>query len=569
MNNYKNKNLIFSFFLIFLLSLSLLSCHKDISDYESILNQVDLPQTLMKGDKLLVSKEIEGYPITWSVDKLDYFDEAGLVVKAPKSDVKVNVSIFVNSNFAGYKTVTILQDMDLYFSTIEEYVRSSIKPRVNSNIRFRYDYYESEDVVITYQSSKPSLIQNDGTYLKHEYDEEVDIFVKIVARGFDYEFVVNVVAIGIPDSEKIVKVDAWLRNYFDTNPLTNEMELPITHPNYGGSIRWVAEDPYLILNNKDLLLPDEAGRYYFLAEINFTSAIEQRNYLVNLEKGPSLTTKEKAIRFIQTSVTKDFEHTLVLYEGKESTVIKNIIDTTTVKHKLHFGDKPVVPQAELNKRVYDGYQMTNPQNILWIVVHETGSRLLGKYATVFDQLQRNRAYNDSKPDADASWHYTVDDHEIIQNYSDHIACWHAGDGSQIGGGNQNGIGIELCINPDGNYHIAMRNDARLIAGLMHKYNLNMLNIKRHRDFMVKDCPETMIRDRLWFLFLDLIAKEYISQDLLPQFEVSYDIETTSSISQWVLDDIFYLNEKKVETKNILVNVTIDDFVFNFTTTIKP
>lgn len=569
--NRKVKGLKVFFILIsiFILTISLNSCNQNTSEYQKVFDEIELPSLLMKGDKLLIPLEKNNYLITWSVDKPDYIDVDGNVIKNESYDVEVKVTIFINGVKVGLKTVNISQNMDLYFESIEYYVRSSIKPRVNTNVRLRYDYYGSDEVTITYQSSRPDLINHDGTFIKHEYDEEVELSVNVVARGNTHFFTIKIIAIGIPDDKKIQKVDEWLKSYLATTPLTDEMELPITHPEYGGTIRWLCEDPFVVLNNKDLYLPIKAGKYILMAEIIFHTAIEQRQYDIQLEAGFDSSDLNRAIRFIKASIPNDFENTLVLYEGRQASIVKHIIDTTTVEHKLHYGNKPIVLPSELNRRMYDGYQMPNSENVLWIVVHETGSRTLGNFASVFDRLQQNRAYNEGKLDANASWHYTVDDHEIIQNYSDYIACWHAGDNDSIGGGNMNGIGIEMCINPDGKYDIAMRNNARLIAYLMHQYNLNLLNIKKHRDFMVKECPETMIKERLWFIFLDLIAKEYISQSLLKQFNISYEIETVSGVEQWTLDDIYYLTEKFTELKTVNINVTVNDYQFNVTSLIKP
>ena len=36
---------------------------------------------------------------------------------------------------------------------------------------------------------------------------------------------------------------------------------------------------------------------------------------------------------------------------------------------------------------------------------------------------------------------------------------------------RNSIGIEMCINQDGNYDGAMAHDAKLVANLMYNYNL--------------------------------------------------------------------------------------------------
>ena len=111
-------------------------------------------------------------------------------------------------------------------------------------------------------------------------------------------------------------------------------------------------------------------------------------------------------------------------------------------------------------------------------------------AVLLAEVQVRNAYSTGRQ---ASWHYQVDETGVYQSFDDSIVCWHAGDGTyKLGGGNNNGIGIEMCINSDGNYEASMRMDAKLIAHLLHKYNLTLENVKRHYDFDGKQCPFYMI-----------------------------------------------------------------------------
>ena len=49
-----------------------------------------------------------------------------------------------------------------------------------------------------------------------------------------------------------------------------------------------------------------------------------------------------------------------------------------------------------------------------------------------------------------SWHYTVDDHAIVQHLPDYETAYHAGDGKD-GPGNTTSIGIEICVNAGGDF----------------------------------------------------------------------------------------------------------------------
>lgn len=138
--------------------------------------------------------------------------------------------------------------------------------------------------------------------------------------------------------------------------------------------------------------------------------------------------------------------------------------------------------------------------IKYIVIHDTGNSKKGAGANnhfiYFNGGNRN-----------ASAHYFVDDKEIIQTVEDMNASWHCGDGKGTYGiTNRNSIGIEICINEDGNFSLAQKNTIYLIRSLMEKHGIKKENVVRHFDASRKVCPKSMsgIGWRKWTLFYDLI-----------------------------------------------------------------
>ena len=64
--------------------------------------------------------------------------------------------------------------------------------------------------------------------------------------------------------------------------------------------------------------------------------------------------------------------------------------------------------------------------------------------------------------------------------------YHAGDGMEKNGGNMNGIGIEMCVNSDGNYEQTLINTEKLCARLLIEYDLNPSKaLEKHQDFRAK------------------------------------------------------------------------------------
>src|SRR5699024_6633876 len=75
-----------------------------------------------------------------------------------------------------------------------------------------------------------------------------------------------------------------------------------------------------------------------------------------------------------------------------------------------------------------------------ITIHETDNTNKGADAIAHGKLQAR-----GNP-RQASWHYTVDDKQVVQSFEHSAQCWHAGDGR--GQGNLNSIAIEICVNSD-------------------------------------------------------------------------------------------------------------------------
>lgn len=118
-----------------------------------------------------------------------------------------------------------------------------------------------------------------------------------------------------------------------------------------------------------------------------------------------------------------------------------------------------------------------------------------------------------------SWHYTVDDKEIIQHIPDNEIAWHSTDGRAENGGNMSGIGIELCINSDGNFAQTLENAKWLVASLCIKYGWSVqVVVKQHHDFYNKNCPSKIRNEGTWGSFLDG-CQFYINQIKAPEVPV--------------------------------------------------
>jgi N-acetylmuramoyl-L-alanine amidase len=154
-----------------------------------------------------------------------------------------------------------------------------------------------------------------------------------------------------------------------------------------------------------------------------------------------------------------------------------------------------------------------------IIIHWTANLNRGANATA------NRNYFNSKHlDANgnviyASAHYIVDSTSIVQCLPDNEVGYHVGAKASrytetahrimgtLGSPNYVTIGIEMCVNSDGNFDITRAQTIELTRVLAKKYSISRENVLRHYDITRKDCPRMMIDETIWNTFLDEIFTE--------------------------------------------------------------
>lgn len=140
----------------------------------------------------------------------------------------------------------------------------------------------------------------------------------------------------------------------------------------------------------------------------------------------------------------------------------------------------------------------NPKK--FITVHQTGNPSRGANAQAHANLQ-SRGFS-------ASWHWQVDDKEAIQSFDHTWRLWHAGDGR--GKGNMESIGIESCINSDGDYVKAVRNTAKLVAKIMKDEGIPISRVVQHNYWSGKNCPMQIRAGQAgitWTKFISMIQTE--------------------------------------------------------------
>lgn len=140
----------------------------------------------------------------------------------------------------------------------------------------------------------------------------------------------------------------------------------------------------------------------------------------------------------------------------------------------------------------------------YIVIHETDNADVGANAMA------NRNYFANHPEAQVSTHFVVDDHSIVQCLELNQEGWHVGViyGTPLvpDANNANTVGIEICVNADGDYTKARQNAIELVKYLLPILKLTPDKVIRHYDVCKKECPRKMIDNpSLWIDFLAQVS----------------------------------------------------------------
>lgn len=171
--------------------------------------------------------------------------------------------------------------------------------------------------------------------------------------------------------------------------------------------------------------------------------------------------------------------------------------------------KMIVPESKY--RVKCPYTM-KPE---YITVHNTAN----------DATARNEISYMTNNNYETSFHFAVDDKEVVQGLPLDRNGWHAGDGN--GTGNRKSIGIEICYSRSGGDRFikAEERAAELIAYLLKKYNWGIDRVKKHQDWSGKYCPHRTL-DMGWDRFIKMIKDKLdVSNSKNEQVNVYYKVKT--------------------------------------------
>jgi N-acetylmuramoyl-L-alanine amidase len=151
----------------------------------------------------------------------------------------------------------------------------------------------------------------------------------------------------------------------------------------------------------------------------------------------------------------------------------------------------IVDMLLTNKNARPGTKIT-PRGL---VIHWTANE--GKGA---DAVANRNYFN--KPTTEASAHYIVDDKQIVRCLPENEMGYHVGAKQYkpeavarlSGYPNNCTIGLEMCVNADGNFQETYRRTVELAADILKRYGWGVDRLWRHFDITGKNCPAYFVSD---------------------------------------------------------------------------
>ncbi|MBK8954085.1 MAG: N-acetylmuramoyl-L-alanine amidase [Saprospiraceae bacterium] len=171
----------------------------------------------------------------------------------------------------------------------------------------------------------------------------------------------------------------------------------------------------------------------------------------------------------------------------------------------------------ITERLLNNYNRPgrNLKDLRAIIIHWTANTSRGANAMANRNYFNSRDYIRVNGNIIyASAHYVVDDQTIVRCLPDGEVGYHVGSRKpykalvhnelQIPVGdspNNYTIGIEMCVNSDGDFSKTRQHTIELTHHLLNLHQMHSSQVHRHFDITGKDCPKMMLDDVIWKQFL--------------------------------------------------------------------
>jgi len=572
---------IISVFLCIFLAFAIISCGETnvYNTNDKKADEIDelIPEKL--NQSIILPETLGDYEISWTSSNEEVLDNQGkYFVPTEVTTLTLKASITKDGQ-TEEKTYTLTTDLSIddSFNIAYNSYRGVIKAVYTRKTTFTYSKYR--EYTASFVSLNPEAIDDTGAITQKDYDQDVIIELTITNDNTKESRVYYIMSKVCKYSSNtyLDMISEWVGEKVEQVVSGKLDKLPTEHELYPSTIVWVGGLELFVSTDGKIVRPVEKVTDSITCNITYNEVTISKSYEVKDFGG---ATEEEFLdqwlEFIMPTeiithknytkwITNDyyFDHQIPIYTGG----VLNLIDGKPISINMEYYNDVVndptswrnqvwynlhhrgvgtssnqVDQKDLDAIFGEGYVIPNDDNIFWIVVHESGMARPGENAELLAKTQRNNLTS-TNGYRQASWHYQVDHNVIYQSFPESIEAWHAGGNYAAGPhypyGNTNSVGIEMCINADGNYDGALHNDTKLVANLVNKYNLTLKNVQRHFDFAGKECPAYMIRTNRWTEFLKYVNVELYAIKYLRDASVTWEVSNLDTLFNEGVNGLYY------------------------------
>lgn len=98
------------------------------------------------------------------------------------------------------------------------------------------------------------------------------------------------------------------------------------------------------------------------------------------------------------------------------------------------------------------------------------------------------------------------------------------------GGNNNSVGIEMCMNTAGDIYDSYQRNAQLVADILVRNGLDLTRVKQHNTFDGKNCPQVIRSGNYWDQFMKMVEINYILQKNYSDAKISMVSDNTDIVA---------------------------------------
>ena len=119
------------------------------------------------------------------------------------------------------------------------------------------------------------------------------------------------------------------------------------------------------------------------------------------------------------------------------------------------------------------------------------------------------------------------------------------------GGNLNSIGIEMCVNTNGNIYDTWQRTAKLVAMLIDDNSLSYQRVTQHNTYTGKNCPQSILYSDYWNKFMEFVIIEHIIKT-----QYNDAIITLESHNPTILNNKGHIISQSETTQYVTYTITV-------------